>query len=258
MGKHTQAGSNRPTLQDVSDRALRQDEAQQVALFPIASRISRLVSWAMVRIGASANHATALFAVFGIGAALAFAIDTTVAAFVGLGLYWLSVLMDFADGDLARYRQQFGLNARFWDRVIHNLNTPLIIAGIAYGRIQHDAQLNVVAVCLLLIVVIGLYTALNDLALRLDDLSPLEGEDSPSSSPVARNTVVLLAGTLLVGIGPLLRVYTAAYLFDGGTGGLLWRDWVLVVSFGLLVAALVYKLAHAHSVGRLPYRRNAL
>ena len=78
------------------------------------------------RLGMSPNHVTALFLIVGIAAGAAFYFNM---ALLGYALWRLHLILDMADGNLARAREQFSPNAVGYDRSNHIvINTTVLLA----------------------------------------------------------------------------------------------------------------------------------
>lgn len=82
-------------------------------------RVSIYVTWALVRIGLSANAITVLMALIGAAGAALFAFRNLWAPITGVALIQLYLVLDCSDGEVARWRGTTGAKGIFLDRLGH-------------------------------------------------------------------------------------------------------------------------------------------
>lgn len=89
------------------------------------------IAFLLYKMGASANIATAIFGIVGIVASVSFYNEFYL---LGYFLFRLHIIIDMADGSIARAKQQFSQYADGYDKVNHILvNTSLILALSKYA-----------------------------------------------------------------------------------------------------------------------------
>jgi phosphatidylglycerophosphate synthase len=79
------------------------------------------------------NHLTTLRLVTGIGAACAFAVGTADARMVGAGIMVASLLLDRADGELARQSGKTSQTGHRYDLIADGLSNGVVFMGIGIG-----------------------------------------------------------------------------------------------------------------------------
>jgi len=96
-----------------------------------SSCFKSLVAFVLYKIGASANMATAIFGAVGIVASVSFYNEFYL---LGYFLFRLHIIIDMADGSIARAKQQFSEYADGYDKVNHILvNASIILALSKYA-----------------------------------------------------------------------------------------------------------------------------
>ena len=233
----------------------RREHGNDFKMHPVVAPLSKVTTWLLVNLGISANQTTVVFFFAAIASAGVFAIGTTTSALVGATLYWLHVILDFSDGDIARYHQSFARNGEYWDHTIHLLTIPLILAGVVFGEVRHGAPEGVIAGGLLLVVAGAFNYGLNDVS-RLATASPQSEATGAAKSwlPVQVRWVMRVA-TRAVGIAQFVFWYTlTTVLFDDPR----WHELVIIGSAIALLLAGVLKSVVAHRAGSLPRRADLL
>lgn len=91
-----------------------------------SSYFKSLIAFILYKSGASANMATAIFGIVGLVASVSFYSEYFI---LGYFLFRLHIIIDMADGSIARAKQQFSGYADGYDKVNHILvNTSVILA----------------------------------------------------------------------------------------------------------------------------------
>jgi len=103
----------------------------------VVRSISIYVTWLLIRTPISANGVTFLFLVAGLAGAGVFALGTPAAWIVGTLLIWLSILFDFSDGELARFRQESSWFGDYFEETVHAALVIAMYCGIGLGVWQH-------------------------------------------------------------------------------------------------------------------------
>ncbi|HEX9371720.1 MAG TPA: CDP-alcohol phosphatidyltransferase family protein [Roseiflexaceae bacterium] len=99
----------------------------------VVRRISIYFTWVLVHTPISANGVTALFLLSGLLGAGVFAIGTQWAWIVGTLLIWLSVIFDFCDGEVARFRQESSWFGDYFEETVHAVLVIAMYCGISLG-----------------------------------------------------------------------------------------------------------------------------
>ena len=105
-------------------------------------RLSRPVSRTAVGLGIGPNPITVASGVVGLAAAAAFALSTPSALIAGLLLYVFAVVLDHADGEVARLTMSESALGEWLDAVIDTVvHTTLVLAlGVAAGHLSGGGQ----------------------------------------------------------------------------------------------------------------------
>jgi hypothetical protein len=248
---HYGGGSVIP-LSEVVQKSRRHDQEAQYRVYPIVSRVGKVVTWLLVNLRVSANQTTMLFAIVAVASAGLFAVGTNTAAIIAAFLYWVQVVLDFSDGDIARFHQRFARNGEYWDHAIHLFAEPLVVAGIVVGEIQHGVPRGVIAAGLLLVVAGAFNIGLTDVAqLARPDDEEQAGSGEDGSWVPDRFGWVLRVGARAVGIGPFVLLYTVTLVvFDSPV----WHEIVIIGSAIAVLAASATKAFLIHRSGSLPDR----
>jgi phosphatidylglycerophosphate synthase len=109
---------------------------------PFWNRVVRGVSiyltWLLIRTPISANGVTFLFLLAGLAGAGVFAIGTPAAWIAGTLLLWLSILFDFSDGEVARFRQESSWFGDYFEETVHAALVIAMYCGLSLGVWQRD------------------------------------------------------------------------------------------------------------------------
>jgi phosphatidylglycerophosphate synthase len=239
-------------FREVLERSRRHNQEEEYRVYPVVSRVGKLFTWVLVNLGVSANQTTFLFFMVAVASAGFFAIGEPWTAVVAAILYWLQVVLDFSDGDIARFHQRFAPNGEYWDHLVHMFAEPLVVAGVVLGEVRHGAPTSVIAAGLLLVVAGAFNIALTDVAHLAN---PPEGaEDEPEPEDSDRSGLVgrvMSLGVRIVGIEPFVLAYTVTFVVLDNP---VWHQLIIVGAAAALVVASIYKAWMAHRTGRLPGR----
>lgn len=96
---------------------------------PISIRFTRL----FLILGLSANQATLTSLLIGITAGIFFTKPQPVYWLIGLLIFYLSLIFDFVDGEIARYRKQSSLEGKYFDIIVMYFLFPYILACMSFG-----------------------------------------------------------------------------------------------------------------------------
>lgn len=99
----------------------------------LVRRVSIYLTWLLVRTPISANGVTALFLLAGLLGAGVFALGGAWAWLAGMLLIWLSIVFDFSDGEVARYRQESSWFGDYFEETVHAAIAIAMYIGIALG-----------------------------------------------------------------------------------------------------------------------------
>jgi phosphatidylglycerophosphate synthase len=99
----------------------------------VVRSISIYMTWLLIHTPISANGVTFLFLLAGLAGAGVFALGTPMAWIVGTLLLWLSILFDFSDGEVARFRQESSWFGDYFEETVHAALVIAMYCGISLG-----------------------------------------------------------------------------------------------------------------------------
>ena len=113
-------------------------------------RVSKLLTWAAVKIGATPNQVTIASFAIGLYAAFLFSQGDTWSLIGGAILLQVSIIVDCVDGEIARYTRKFSELGAWLDAITDRVKEYAVFLGLAYGAFVHNGQnLWVLAVVLM-------------------------------------------------------------------------------------------------------------
>jgi phosphatidylglycerophosphate synthase len=115
-------------------------------------RVSKLLTWAAVKIGATPNQVTIASFAIGLYAAFLFSQGDTWSLIIGAILLQVSIIVDCVDGELARYTRKFSELGAWLDAITDRVKEYAVFLGLAYGAfVQNGQNLWVLAAVLMAI-----------------------------------------------------------------------------------------------------------
>jgi len=115
-------------------------------------RVSKLLTRAAVKIGATPNQVTIGSFAIGLYAAFLFAQGDTWSLIAGAILLQVSIIVDCVDGELARYTRKFSELGAWLDAITDRVKEYAVFLGLAYGAfVQNGQNLWVLAAVLMAI-----------------------------------------------------------------------------------------------------------
>ena len=115
-------------------------------------RVSKLVTWAAVKVGATPNQVTLASFAIGLYAAFLFAQGDTWSLIGGAILLQVSIIVDCVDGEIARYTRKFSELGAWLDAITDRVKEYAVFLGLAYGTfVQNGQNLWVLAAVLMAI-----------------------------------------------------------------------------------------------------------
>jgi phosphatidylglycerophosphate synthase len=103
-------------------------------------RVSKLLTWAAVKIGATPNQVTIASFAIGLYAAILFAQGDTWSLIGGAILLQVSIIVDCVDGEIARYTRKFSELGAWLDAITDRVKEYAVFLGLAYGAFVHNGQ----------------------------------------------------------------------------------------------------------------------
>jgi phosphatidylglycerophosphate synthase len=103
-------------------------------------RVSKLLTWAAVKIGATPNQVTIASFAIGLYAAYLFAQGDTWSLTGGAILLQVSIIVDCVDGEIARYTRKFSELGAWLDAITDRVKEYAVFLGLAYGAFVHNGQ----------------------------------------------------------------------------------------------------------------------
>ena len=134
-----------PTIAEL--RAICQgDQSESSVMYRLERRMSIYVTWALLHTPITANEVTFLFLAFGLLSALLFAMGGYRWTVAGAVCLQLQVLLDFVDGEVARYRRKASRFGVFFEIICHQAVFVAVFAGMSYGVYRyHNPNIAVFA-----------------------------------------------------------------------------------------------------------------
>jgi hypothetical protein len=103
-------------------------------------RVSKLLTWAAVKIGATPNQVTIASFAIGLYGAFLFAQGDTWSLIGGAILLQVSIIVDCVDGEIARYTRKFSELGAWLDAITDRVKEYAVFLGLAYGAFVHNGQ----------------------------------------------------------------------------------------------------------------------
>jgi phosphatidylserine synthase len=103
-------------------------------------RVSKLLTWAAVKVGATPNQVTIASFAIGLYAAFLFAQGGTWSLIGGAILLQVSIIVDCVDGEIARYTRKFSELGAWLDAITDRVKEYAVFLGLAYGAFVQNGQ----------------------------------------------------------------------------------------------------------------------
>ena len=103
-------------------------------------RVSKLLTWGAVKIGATPNQVTIASFAIGLYAAFLFGQGDTWSLIGGAILLQVSIIVDCVDGEIARYTRKFSELGAWLDAITDRVKEYAVFLGLAYGAFVHNGQ----------------------------------------------------------------------------------------------------------------------
>jgi hypothetical protein len=103
-------------------------------------RVSKLLTWAAVKVGATPNQVTIASFAIGLYAAFLFSQGDTWSLISGAILLQVSIIVDCVDGEIARYTRKFSELGAWLDAITDRVKEYAVFLGLAYGAFVHNGQ----------------------------------------------------------------------------------------------------------------------
>ena len=107
----------------------------------VLRKFSKLFTWAAVRLKMTPNQVTLISFAVGLLSAYEFSRGTFWTIFAGAILLQLSIIIDCADGELARYTRQFSGLGAWLDAITDRIKEYLVFFALAYGASKEGRDL---------------------------------------------------------------------------------------------------------------------
>lgn len=115
----------------------------------IVRSVSIYFTRALIPFGVGANAVSIANVLVGIASGIFFALGTTWALLVGLGLFTLNSILDGVDGELARYWRKSSLTGLFMDRMNSIFLYPAVFGGLAIGLWEREGGIVLLIVAVM-------------------------------------------------------------------------------------------------------------
>ena len=103
-------------------------------------RVSKILTWAAVKVGATPNQVTIASFAIGLYSAFLFAQGDTWSLIGGAILLQVSIIVDCVDGEIARYTRKFSELGAWLDAITDRVKEYAVFLGLAYGAFVHNGQ----------------------------------------------------------------------------------------------------------------------
>ena len=103
-------------------------------------RVSKVLTWVAVKIGATPNQVTIASFAIGLYAAFLFAQGDTWSLISGAILLQVSIIVDCVDGEIARYTRKFSELGAWLDAITDRVKEYAVFLGLAYGAFLQNGQ----------------------------------------------------------------------------------------------------------------------
>lgn len=103
-------------------------------------RVSKLLTWAAVKVGATPNQVTLVSFAIGLYAAFFFSRGDTYSLIAGAVLLQVSIIVDCVDGEIARYTRKFSELGAWLDAITDRVKEYAVFLGLAYGAYIQNGQ----------------------------------------------------------------------------------------------------------------------
>lgn len=101
--------------------------------YRLIRKVSIYITWLLLHTPITANGATFLFLLFGVVGALFLAMGSHWSAIVGVFLLQIHILLDFVDGEIARYRKTSSWFGSYLEQLSHNIVYALVYGCMSWG-----------------------------------------------------------------------------------------------------------------------------
>ena len=109
-------------------------------------RISIYFTWIFLRLGISANTVTILSGIFGIVGGFLLYCRSIWIVIIGIIFFYIYTLLDYSDGEVARYNKQSSMLGKFLDWYLHLLRDAAMFTGLAMGAFA-DKPSGFIIIC---------------------------------------------------------------------------------------------------------------
>jgi phosphatidylglycerophosphate synthase len=99
----------------------------------LARRLSIYITWVLLHTPITANQTTVLLTVIGLLGSLLLAFGEQWVSILGILLLFLHIILDYVDGEVARYRNTCSSSGKYLDLVAHKIVNPAALAGLSFG-----------------------------------------------------------------------------------------------------------------------------
>ena len=106
----------------------------------VLRKVSKLLTFVAVKIGATPNQVTMSSFAIGLYAAFLFAQGDFWSILIGAVLLQVSIIVDCVDGELARYTRKFSELGAWLDAITDRVKEYAVFLGLAYGAFVHNGQ----------------------------------------------------------------------------------------------------------------------
>ena len=115
------------SYRDYKNLCLRKDSPRNDKLHFFSSAISVKISYFLYKLGFTADFTTLLFGIFGIASSLMFFYNLPIIAYL---LWRIHIILDMADGNIARATKKFNPYAKITDKLTHIIVNLMVFSSL--------------------------------------------------------------------------------------------------------------------------------
>lgn len=147
----------------------------------LSRKISIWITYFLIDRSISPNQVTILWIVLGVFGSLLFIINAYWVSMVAIFLLYASWILDNVDGELARYRKQFSIEANFLDMLGHQVILPLVFGCLTFSMILKNTDVGIIFLGIVASVLVTPLNKMQENALLLLSIKAISDHDIPES-----------------------------------------------------------------------------
>ncbi len=150
------------SIEEIKGRSKRANVREHTRLYYFSSRGATYLTFVFVNLGLSANFVTGAFFLVGLTSTILILLGGPFQLLVAYVLWRLQVLLDLADGEVARFTQCFSKNGAYWDYLTHSLVLPLLFASMGIAQFNRYDDIRFLYLAISGAISIGFYDSVKN------------------------------------------------------------------------------------------------